>query len=170
MEDFRTVCDLPDFRIDRREECVGILYDRMDMGHDETVHVGDRLCVNLASAHDEATGIPGLVGNDGSRRGCDCRISRQALLRNGVCFCQRRHNYNTFWSFKATGNDDIESLGERTSYGLECLAAHDDRTAHGRALEELQILGNMPQKSIVLSYGIIVRYRYYDAFFHFQWF
>ena len=131
----------------------------MDMGHDETVHVGDRLCIDLASAHNEATGIPDLIGNVGSRRGSD-----------GICFRQRRYDHNTFRSFKATGNDDIESLRERTSYGLECLAAHDDRTAHGRALEELQILGNMPQESIVLSNGIIVRYRYYDAFFHFQWF
>ena len=71
-------------------------------------------------------------------------------------------------SMEAARNHYVDALRKCAAYGLECLAAHDDRTAHGRALEELQILGNMPQESVVLSNGIIVRYRYYDAFFHFQ--
>ena len=100
--------------------------------------------------------IPDQVGND-----------RRSGL---ISIFERRNDHNPFRSVKTPGNDDIRAFRERSADGLECPASHDDRTARSCALEELQVFGNMPQEGVVPSYGIIVRYRYYDAFFHFQWF
>ena len=52
-EEFRTLHDLPYRRIDRREECVGFLDDRMDMGDYETVGVLNGLSVDLTAAYYE---------------------------------------------------------------------------------------------------------------------
>jgi hypothetical protein len=61
-------------------------------------------------------------------------------------------------------------MRKRTSYGFICLATHYDRAADRGASEELEIFGNMPQKSVVSTYGIIVGYCYNKAFFHYPLF
>ena len=154
MVKFRTAFHLPDRRVDNGEEGVGVFDDRVDMGHYEAVGVLYRLGVDLAAAYYETTGIPDQVGDD-DRQSCGL-----------VGLFEGRSDHNPFRSIKTPGNDDIRAFRERSADGLECLAAHDDRTARSRALEELQVFGNMPQEGVVPSYGIIVRYRYYYAFFH----
>ena len=74
--------------------------------------------------------------------------------------------YRILRGVKASGNDDIHPLRERTADGFEGLAAHYDRAAHRLVAEELHVVGNMPQKGVVLADGVIVRNRYNDAFFH----
>ena len=123
-----------------------------DMGYDETVGIRHGLGIYLSSSHDEAAGWRNITLDGGSG---DC-----------IGFFQRADDRHTFRSIKASRNDDIRTFRKRTSDGLECLASHDDGRSRSRTFEELQILGNMPQEGIVPAYGIIVRNRYYDAFFH----
>ena len=137
MEEFGTVGDTPYGRIDDREEGIRILDDGMDMGHDETVGIGHGTGIDLTSADDEAPGIPDRVGND---RGSGRYSGRRSLIRlfNG------RNDNHPFRSIKTPGNDNIRAFRKGSSDGFERLAAHYDRTARSRTLEELQVFGNMP--------------------------
>ena len=137
MKELRACFRRPYRRVYHGEKGVGIFDDRMYMGDYEPVGIFQRLCVDLAAADDEASGIPDRVGNDrGSGRYSD---------RSGpVGFFERRNDLNPFRGIKTSGNDDIRAFRERTADRFEGLSSHYDRTARSRALEELQVFGNMP--------------------------
>ena len=128
---FGAVGDFPEGRVYCGKEGVGIFDDRMDMCHDEAVGRGEGLGVDLAAADDEAAGFRGIRGPQSGRSG---RISR----------FKGRNGHNPFRSVKTAGNDDIRAFREWTADGFEGLSSHDHGTARSRALEELQVFGNMP--------------------------
>ena len=138
---------LPYSRVYRREECIGILDDRMYMGHHQPVCRRKRLGIYLTASHDET-------------------FFQIGGFRNFICLLERTDHFNFFAGGKASGNHDIDPAGKRTAYGFESLAAHDDRAAESGPPEETHIFRNMPQEGIVLSYGIVVCYRYYDVLLH----
>jgi hypothetical protein len=142
----------------------------MNMGYDNAVNRLDGLSIYLTSSDNKTPGsrcldfarhdilfviLSGLfVILSGAKNLHPSQIKR--LL-------QRRHNPYPFGSLiTGTRNHDVKTFRKRTSDGLECLAAHDYRTAQSGPFEELEILRNMPQELIVASYGIIVCYCYYD--------
>ena len=132
MEEFGTVGDTPYGGIDDREEGIRILDDGMDMGHDETVGIGHGTGIDLTSADDEAPvrRVLRFARNGG----------RSSLIR----LFKGRNDHHPFRSIKTPGNDDIRAFRKGSSDGFERLAAHYDRTARSRTLEELQVFGNMP--------------------------
>ena len=147
MEEFRALGYFPYVHIYLREECIGAFDDRMYMGHDKAVSQWKGLGVNLASADDEA---PLQVG----------------FLRNLKGRFKGARNSHFLGRAETAGHNYIDSLRKRAANGLKGLAAHDHRAAEGGALEELEIFGDVPQKLVIASDGIIVRDRYYYAFFH----
>ena len=188
MKCFGAVHHFPDSRIDRREEGVCLFYGGVDVCHYQTVCHRHCLGVYLSTSdHEGAWGWrrPGLARRDSWRERHDIRRTRHGRrvtrssrrrgrhdrrvppLRQSIGLLQRRCHLNSFRSIEATaGNDNVQTFRERTADGLECLSSHDDRASHRRPFEKLEVLGNMPQESVVLSYGIIVGYRHYNTFFH----
>ena len=166
VKELRACFRRPYRRVYHGEECVGIFDDRMHMGDYEPVGIIQRLCVDLAAADDEASGIPDRVGNDRGSGRYRSRRSRYSGRSGPVGLFKRQNNLNPFRGIKTPGNDDIRAFRERTADGFESPAAHYDRTARSRAFEELQIFGNVPEKGIVPAYRVIVRDSYYNAFFH----
>ena len=55
MVHFRALCYLPESRIDRREEGIGVFDNRMDMGDYELIGVCEGLGIDLAASDDVAT-------------------------------------------------------------------------------------------------------------------
>ena len=147
MVHFRALCYLPESRINRWEEGVSVFDNRMDMGDYELIGVCEGLGIDLTAADDVAT--------------LEIR-SLSDLVRR----LERSDDRYFVRGIESSGNDDIHPFRERTADGFEGLAAHDDRAAYCLVAEELHVVGNVPQKSVILAYGIIVRDCYYYAFFH----
>ena len=136
-EELGTLSDLPHRRIDRREEGVRVFDDCVDVGNDQAVYKGEGLGIYLSATDDEA-------------------FLKIGLFRYFEGLFQRAGHCNFFRSVEAARNDYVDTAGESAADGFEGLAAHDDRAAYCLVAEELHVVGNVPQKSVIPAYGIVV--------------